>query len=204
VAFAVLFGIIVAASLAAGAVRRRQIADFVASDRPMARWTYTPQESARIRAERWDGERGDWRLQFGCLTGLFGLVGVLVGLLGFLSGELNPIVPVAAGVATGAAVGSVVAVADYAGGRAERSLSTPIAVALGVGEFLYDGEYFCERGAEYVIESMHLEDGARPALVIETWSHPWFQRTPREQQWAFPVPPERLDDVRRLVETTRA
>ena len=196
-----LLGIVFVAILAAGIVRRRQIAGFAGSDRPMVGWTYAPEEVARIRAERWEDERADWRLQFGCLTGLFGIVGVLVGIMGYFSGELDPLVATGTGLAFGATVGGVVAAANHAGARAERGATGPMAVALGIGEFTFDGEYFRERGAEHVIEAMRLEDGAMPDLVIETWSHPWYQRTPMEREWHIPVPSEHGDAVRRLVES---
>lgn len=205
-AFAAFFAIALVAILGAGVVRRRQIEGFLEGDRPMVRWTYTPQETARIRAERWDDERVDWKVQLGCLTGLFGLVGVLVGVMGYFSGELDPLIATGAGIAFGAAVGSVVAVANHAGARADQHATSPIGVALGVGEFTFDGEYFCERGAEHVIETMRLveatrdDDGATPDLIIETWSHPWYQRTPLEREWHIPVPAEQADAVRRLVE----
>ncbi len=200
-AFAALLGIVLAAILGAGAARRRRISGFVEGDRPVARWTYTPTDAARIRAERWEDERVDWKVQFGCLAALFGIVGVLVGIMGYLSGELDPLVATGVGVAFGAAVGGVVAAANHAGARAERGATGPMTVALGVGEFAFDGEYFCERGAEHVVEEMRLEDGATPDLVIETWSHPWYQRTPMEREWHIPVPPEQADAVRRLVES---
>ena len=205
-AFSVFLGVALAAILGAGAVRRRQIGAFLVGDRAMVRWTYTPEQTARIRAERWDDERVDWKVQFGCLTVLFGLVGVLVGVMGYLSGELNPLVAAGVGVAFGATVGGVVAAANHAGVRAERAATGPIDVALGIGEFTFDGEYFCEHGAEHVIESLRLDESARrddgvtPDLVIETWSHPWYQRTPMEREWHIPVPPERAEAVRRLVE----
>jgi len=199
-AFAALFGIILLAILGAESVRRRQVEAFVASDRPLVRWTYTPTQAKGIRAERWEEERSDWKVQLGCLTGLFGLVGVLVGLMGYFSGELDPLLAIAAGLAFGAMVGGVVAVANHAGARAERGAGGPMTVALGIGEFTFDGEYFRERGAEHVIETMRLEDDTSPTLVIETWSHPWYQRAPLEQEWHIPVPPKQVDAVRRLVE----
>ncbi len=198
--FAALFGIILLAILGAEGVRRRQVEAFVASDRPLLRWTYTPTQAKRIRAGRWEEERSDWKMQFGCLTGLFGLVGALVGVMGYFSGELDPLVATGAGLAFGAMVGGVVAVANHAGARAERGAGGPMMVALGIGEFAFDGEYFRERGAEHVIETMRLEEDTSPTLVIETWSRPWYQRTPLEQEWHIPVPKEQVDAVRRLVE----
>jgi hypothetical protein len=200
-ALAAFFGVMLLVILGAGIVRGREIADFVGGDRPMVRWTYTPDEAASIRAERWEEERADWKVQFGCLTGLFGIVGVLVGIMGYFSGELDPLIATGAGLAFGAAVGGVVALANHAGARAERGATGRVSVALGIGEFTFDGEYFRERGAEHVIERMRLEDGAVPDLVIETWSHPWYQRTPLEREWHIPVPSEQVDAVRRLVES---
>jgi len=198
-AFAALFGVMLVAIVWAGIVRQRQIADFVGGDRPLVRWTYTPDEATSIRAGRWEEERADWKVQFGCLTGLFGIVGVLVGVMGYFSGELDPLVATGVGLAFGAAVGGVVALANHAGANAGRGATGPASVALGIGEFVFDGEYFRERGAEHVIEGMRLEEGAVLDLVIETWSHPWYQRTSLEREWHILVPSEQVDGVRRLV-----
>lgn len=206
--FAALCSILLVAILAASALRRRQIQSFLAGDRPVVRWTYNPVETRRIRAERWQDERVDWKVQLGCLTGLFGLVGALVGVLGYFSGDLNPLAPLGIGVALGFIVGGAVAAANHAGALAERAAAGPLVVALGVGEFVFDGDYFRERGAEHVIESVRLsetargDDGTGSDLVIETWSHPWYQRVPVERAWHIAVPPEQVDAVRRLVEVT--
>lgn len=200
---AVVLSIVLVVILGARALQRRQLRAFVASKRSRVRWAYTPQEAARIRAARWDEERADWRLQLFCLTGFAGMVGALVGLIGYLSGALDPLVPIGVGLGLGAVVGGAVAAANYAGARAERAASGPMDVVLGIDAFAVDGSYFQERGAEHVIEAIHLEEGGSPRLIIETWSHPWYQRAPLERVWHIPVPPGQIDAVRDFVEAVR-
>jgi len=75
-----LFGLILLIVWLKGLAQVRQIEAFLASDRPLIRWTYTPAEWQEIKEVKWQEEKGDWKVQWGCLTALFGLAGLLAGL----------------------------------------------------------------------------------------------------------------------------
>ncbi|HUX76594.1 MAG TPA: hypothetical protein VMY40_08160, partial [Anaerolineae bacterium] len=104
---------------------------------------------------KWEDEKGDWRITWGCLTGLFGLVGLLVGLaLAARETSFSPpildaiieIVPggligVALGALVGAAIGLAVAGGNYLALRRMHGRSAPGQVALGATEFYANGEY---------------------------------------------------------------
>ena len=75
----ILFAIAWAVSWLAGKRRIRQIRAFLTSTRPLLRWTYTPEEWRELKEAGWQDTKGDWMTQLGCLTFLFGLIGLLIG-----------------------------------------------------------------------------------------------------------------------------
>ena len=81
-----------------GQIVIRQIEAFLASDRPLLRWTYTSAEWQEIQERQWAEDKEDWKLQLGGLTFIFGLVGLLVGLMG-MGNSLNPFVTTPIGLA---------------------------------------------------------------------------------------------------------
>lgn len=57
----------------------RQIRDFLESDRPQVRWTYTPEEWAALRESHRQEAQETRQLPVGCLAFLLGVAGLLVG-----------------------------------------------------------------------------------------------------------------------------
>ncbi len=67
-----------------GARKVKKIRRFLASDRPLIRWTYSTVEWKRIKELDWNEQRQDWKLQWGCMGLLIaaagGLTGAMLGL----------------------------------------------------------------------------------------------------------------------------
>jgi hypothetical protein len=74
-----LVRLVAAVVWAMGQMAIGRIADFLASDRSLLRWTYSEEEWGEMRAASWREAQSEWKVQFGCLTALFGSVGLLVG-----------------------------------------------------------------------------------------------------------------------------
>jgi hypothetical protein len=181
-----------------GQIKARQMNAFLHSARPLLRWSYTPEEWRPIRETRWQEEREDWRVQLGCLTLLFGVVGLLTGLLiGAEEGLMEAIEGSMAGTLLGGAVGGLiggaVAGGNHLAARKAYRQATPEEVALAPHEILANGEYFKGDGTYRYIQRAHLEPGSPPRLVVKTWSP--RLRGSSEEEWVIVVPPRLAEEV---------
>jgi hypothetical protein len=205
----VLFGLLLLIVWLLGELQRRRIVAFLASDRPLVRWTYTSAEWREIMDVKWEDEKGDWRTMWGCLTGLFGLVGLLVG-LALAAGETSfsppildaiiEIVPggligMALGALVGAAIGLAVAGGNYLALRRMHGRSAPGQVALGATEFYANGEYHRANG--YIIRRVDFQRGTPAILTISTYI-PRFRRPP-EEEWVIVVPRRMVELVQEVI-----
>jgi hypothetical protein len=184
-----------------GQIVIRQIEAFLASDRPLLRWTYTPAEWQEIQDRRWAEDKEDWKLQLGGLTFIFGLVGLLVGLMGMGNG-LNPFVTTPIGLAFGLSVGVVVAGGSHLAARQAYLGDEPCQVVLAVGEFFYGGQYFRASGDRKRIESVEFKRGHPSELVLNTYS--WNIRSSTEDEWDISVPPRLTDQVEAILPSLQA
>ncbi|MEZ4527617.1 MAG: hypothetical protein R2941_16990 [Desulfobacterales bacterium] len=186
-------------------IRRNLIAsrmkDFLGSNRVLVQWSYSSEEWKQMREDIWQEEKGDWRIQLGCLTVLFGVVGLLTGgmigadeggaeaLIGALTGFL-------AGLAPGAVIGTVVSRINLLISRRAHADRIPAHVALGHQEILFNDEYFRGNGISRYLQNVRFGRGEQAdELTFNIW---WPQiRTDPEKEWTIPVP----DHMRQQVES---
>ena len=205
----VLFGLLLLVTWLLGELQRRRIVAFLASDRPLVRWTYTSAEWREIMDVKWEDEKGDWKTMGGCLTGLFALVGLLVG-LAIAAGEtsLSPpsldavvevvsggLIGLALGIIVGAAIGLAVAGGNYFALRTMHGRSVPGQVALAPTEFYANGEYFGTNSG--VIQGVDFQPGTPAILTITTYT--WRFRRPPEDEWVIIVPRRMVEQVQEVI-----
>jgi hypothetical protein len=172
---------------------------FLASSRPVVRWTYSEAEWAAIREVAWEDERDDWRAQWGCLAALVALVGALTGAMigldeSLLQGLGSGFLGLLAGGAVGAALGAAVGLSNrWAVRRAHRQLD-PESVALAPGEVYALGSYFRGQGDRSAIEKAELLPGEPTTLRLEIRVPP-RPRGPRVEEWLITVPADQIEDV---------
>jgi len=204
-----LFGLILLIVWLNGLAQVRQIEAFLASDRPLIRWTYTPAEWQEIKEVKWQEEKGDWKVQWGCLTILLGLAGLLAGL--FIAADdissslftLEAAIELATGALGGAAIGAlgggvigaVVAGGNYLGARNDYRQPTPGHVALAPKEFYANDGYFKANGN--AITRVELTRGKPTILTIVTYTS--RVRGPREEEWEIVVPRRLVSEVEAVV-----
>jgi hypothetical protein len=185
-----------------GVVKVRRIRDFLASDRPLLRWAYTPAEWRAIREAEWQEEKSDWRIQLGCLSALLGLAGLLTGaLIGLDEGALEAVagglLGGALGAAVGGTIGGAIAGSNYLAGRWEYAQNEPGRVALAQDEVYANGDYFRGNMRNSGVQRAEMLPGSPPMLRIEILAPP-RPRTSREQEWLVPIPARLRDDVERI------
>jgi len=193
------FGLLTLIVWLLGVRQLRQIRAFLASERPLLRWDYTPEEWRTLKEAVWQEQQGDWRLQFGCLTFLFGLVGLLVGGMlgaeeGFseaVSGGLSGLMLGATG---GAMLGAVVATGNYLAARSAYRQPEPDPVALAPHEIYANGAYFRGNGVHSYIQKAELQRGDPSVLRLELRMPP-RPRMPDEEEWQIIVPPRMIEAV---------
>jgi hypothetical protein len=172
----------------------QRAAAFLAGDRPLVRWTYSRQEWERLMGAGLAEEGGDWKVQFGCLTVLFGIAGALTGVLiganeslgrAILGGVLGAL----GGGAAGGVIGAVVAGSQHLAMLRAYARSTPGEVALGRDEVYAFGNYFKGNGSTSYVRRVTLHNDAPVRLHIEIQLPP-RARGPVEAAWMLPVPPQ--------------
>ncbi len=180
----------------------RRIKRFLESDRSLVRWTYSSAEWKQIRESRWQEERGDWKIQFGCLTVLLALAGLLTGVLvGVEEGVLQAVGTGGVGLFIGGLVGGgialVVAGSNYWSARLAHTQSEPGQIALGVDEIYANGNYFKGDGSSSIIQEAKIQRGNPTTLELQILFPP-RPRLDREEQWSIVVPTqwvERVEEV---------
>ncbi|MBN1667126.1 MAG: hypothetical protein JW862_08550 [Anaerolineales bacterium] len=182
-----------------GAIHSRQSAGFLASERPLIRWTYTIGEWQEFKEHIWQQEHADWKVQWGCLTVLLALSGLLAGVMigleqGALSILSNGLLGVLAGGLAGFIIGALVAGGNYWGARQAYRDSNPGQVALGVGEIYANGAYFKAASGKRFIRKAQIHPG-RPAVLEFELVFPPRPRMPLEEQWLIPVPARSVEQL---------
>jgi hypothetical protein len=86
-AFAALWILVLVITWLMGLRQMSLVRRFLASDRPLVRWTYTFPEWEALKEARKEETQGDWKLALGGLTVIMALAGGLTGaLIGFDEG----------------------------------------------------------------------------------------------------------------------
>ncbi len=156
--------------------------------RALVQWSYSEEEWKIMRETLWQEEKGDWRVQLGCLTFLFALVGLLTGGMigadeGIPEALAGAVIGLLAGLIPGAVIGAVVSRVNHLIRRRNYADPLPAHVALGVQEVLFNDEYFRAGGRIRYIQKAELSGGE---LILSLW---WPQiRTDPEKEWRIPVP----------------
>lgn len=189
-------------------IRRTRIAsrmkDFLSSGRVLVQWSYSPEEWRQIRESVWQEEKGDWRIQLGCLTVLFGIVGLLTGVMigadeGFAEAVNGGLIGLVSGLAPGAVIGTVVSRINLIISRRAYADNVPARVALGHQEILFNDEYFRGNGISRYIQNAQFGKGEQASeLIISIW---WPQiRTEPEKEWTIPVPQHMRQEVESVLD----
>lgn len=199
---------LLACSLAALWVQQRwtmrRASEFLNSDRPFIRWTYTLDEWLPIQQAEEEEQAAGLVPLFGMAL-LLGLAGLLVGLLALAEGEmddwLNPVVSPIIGALIGALIGGSIVVANWLGSRNRRGYDTPGIVALGRDELLYDGDYFRANGTMTYIEHVELTRDNPPLLIVRFYKP--VIRGDSEHEWQIIVPARLYDRVQAILPRIR-
>jgi hypothetical protein len=176
---------------------------FLESKRPLVHWEYSQVEWQQIKEVIWQEERGDWRIQWGCLTFLLALAGALTGVLIGLEGGLMSMfasggIGLLLGGMVGSTIGALVAAGNYLGSRQAYLRHEPGQVALGRDEIFVSGDYFKGDGVNKYIQSALLQSG-NPILLEIQLVFPPRPRMPRQEQWLIPVPSQWVERVEEIL-----
>lgn len=198
-----IFGLMWLSIWLLGWLQVRRSAAFLASERPLLRWTYSAAEWQQFKEAIWQDEKEDWKVQLGCLTILLALAGLLTGvMIGLDEGGLEAVVNGAIGALLGGLVGFVlgalVAGGNYWGARQAYRQPQPGQVALGVGEIYANGAYFRADGVKYFVQAADLQRG-NPSTLQFQLIFPPRPRMPLDEQWLLPVPAPVVDDVEEIL-----
>jgi hypothetical protein len=191
-----------------GKVQVRRSKSFLASNRPLVRWVYTYEEWREIKEIVWQDEQNDWRIQLGCLTFLFGLVGLLVGMAlraeeGFTEAVASGLVGAVWGIMAGGAIGAMVAGGNYLAARLEYLQPGPDQVALAPNEIYANGDYFRGDGYSSYIRRVELHPGSPTVLHIEM-RVPYRRRTSNVEEWFVAVPGRVVEAVETTIPSLAA
>lgn len=174
--------------------------EFLASSRPILRWTYNPAEWKQITDARWEDEKDDWKLQLFGLAFIFWLVGSLVGILGMLdgSGDINPLAATAVGFIFGLALGIPIAAGSHLALRWGYHHTNPTA-AVGAAELYYNNQYFKADGQKsHITKAAFVKEGATAKLVVGTYSTRTFQKSACGE-WEIPIPEAMAADAEAIL-----
>ena len=203
VSFLALFGVITLVVWIWGQTQMRRAAAFLASDRPLVRWTYSPFEWERLKEAAWAEEGGDWKIQLGCLTVLFAITGLITGILiGADEGVGEAIAGAALGLVGGGVFGGIIGAAvaggNHLGVRRARAQAEPGEVALGRDEVYALGNHFKGNGKSSYVRRVTLHHDAPARLHVEIQLPPRV-RGPVEAAWMLPVPPHKIEAVEEVL-----
>ena len=181
----------------------RRARNFLQSDRPLVRWTYSQAEWDQLKESLWQEEKGDWKVQWGCLTVLLALTGLLTGVMlgwedGFpeilISGSLGLVL----GGLAGATLGMLVAGGNHLGARQSYQQGRPGQVALGKDEIYASDDYFKGDGRTSYFKDLTLLRG-NPDILELLIVFPPRPRMPLEEDWRIPVPAKWVDQVEEIL-----
>jgi hypothetical protein len=193
---AALFGVISILVALAGERQVRQIRDFLDSDRPQVRWTYTLEEWDALRESAWQEANQERFLPLGGLAFLLGLAGLLAG--GAIGADdarysldwweklleigVAGLLGALAGAAIGAALGAIVTLGNWQTARQAYRQTQPGAVALSAQEIYALGQY---ANLTDTLQKVTWET-APPARLLITFTR-WQTRRSAET-WEILVP----------------
>ena len=191
-----------------GLYQIRKIKAFLESDRPLLRWTYSEAEWKQYKEIVWQGETGDWKVQFGCLTFLLALAGMLTGLLvgldgGFLEAARVSFIGLLLGGLFGAALGVLVAGGNFWGARQAYRQKEPGQVVLGSNEIYANYDYFRGNGRNSFIREATIKRGNPNTLEVELIVPP-RPRVSTEQQWSIMIPSQWVERVEEILPGLKA
>lgn len=201
--FTLIFGLITVIIEIIGALQVRRIKNFLASERPLVRWTYSSAEWTQIKDIIWQDQRNDWTIQFGCLTALLALAGLLSGLMvgaedGFIPALSGGFIGLLAGALAGGIIGALVAGGNHLAAILVRRDDKPQIVALGVNEIYANGQYFKGDGVRSYIQAGNLLRGTPTLLEIQIKMPPRV-RMPEEETWQIPVSSAWIQKVEEII-----
>jgi hypothetical protein len=201
--FLAFFGLLWLGVWLAGAIQARRARAFLASDRPLLRWSYSAGEWQQLKETLWQEEKGDWKIQWGCLALLLALAGLLTGLMigldeGGLAIALDGVFGLILGGLAGAVIGALVAGGNWLGARQAYRRAEPGMVALAPNEIFASDDYFRGDGVNGYILEAALRPG-RPATLEFQLVVPPRPRMPREEQWIIPVPNHLVEKVEEIL-----
>lgn len=201
--FLAFFGLIWLVIWLLGWLQIRRAAEFLASERPLVRWTYSTAEWQQFKEVIWQEERADWKVQLGCITILLAIAGLLTGaMLGWEAGVLqtvgNGLLGTLLGGLAGFLIGALVAGGNYWGARQAYRQAQPGQVALGPGEIYANDAYFKADGVRWFVRGVEIQRGS-PARLEFQLEFPPRPRMPLEEQWVIPLPDEWVEDVEKIL-----
>jgi hypothetical protein len=201
--FFVVFGLIFIIVWLLGISQMRRARAFLASDRPLVSWTYSAVEWQQLKENLWQEEKGDWKVQWGCLTLLLALAGLLTGIMlglgnDFLELIVNSLIGLVLGGLFGGAIGALVAGGNYWGARKTYQRSEPGQVAIGPNEIYASDDYFKGDGVISYIQEAKIQRGNPITLELQLVFPP-RPRMPIEEQWTIPVPPQWVAQVEEIL-----
>jgi hypothetical protein len=202
-----LFGIISVIIFFWGQLQIGKIRDFLNSERPQVRWTYTQAEWDVQQEARWQEAREQLFLPLGCLAFLFGIAGLLVGgalaadqvssssldLEEWLTIALGGVAGALAGGLAGALMGGVVTLGNWLAAWQSYRQIEPGAVALNEQEIYALGRYVKIDGGSTRLVQVEWERGF-PTKLLLTISTAQPRRR-REELWDIVVPERVLAQV---------
>jgi hypothetical protein len=205
-----LFGAISIIAALWGERQVQQIQNFLDSDRPQVRWTYTAEEWAALRETRWQEAQEYRLLPMGCLAFLLGIAGLLVG--GALGANNTPfsaydwetlleigmsgVAGALVGGLAGGLIGGVVTLGNWQTARQNYRREEPEEVALSKREIYAAGQYVKMDGDSTELTQVEWEQGHPMRLLLTT-----SRRFPRrsEETWDIVVPERVLAQVEAVV-----
>lgn len=200
--FFAFFGLLLVIIWILGIRQMRRAKAFLESERVLVSWTYSTAEWQQLKETLWQEEKGDWKVQFGCLAFLLGLAGLLTGIMlgwqdGLLAVLTQGLVGLMVGGLAGSTLGVLVAGSNYWSARRAHGNPEPGLVALGVNEIYASDDYFKGDGMNSYIREAKLVRDKTVTLVLELVFPP-RPRMPSEEQWSILVPSqwvERVEEV---------
>ena len=165
----------------------------------MVRWVYSPAEWQQIKEKAWQEASNDWKLQWGCLTILLALAGLLTGGMigsddGFLPAIGAALLGSGAGALSGGLIGGIVAAGNHWAARKTYRDPEPGQVALGPGEIFASDDYFRGNGVNGYIQGAKIHYGNPATLECQLVFPPRVRRDP-EETWSIVIPAASLEAV---------
>jgi hypothetical protein len=202
-----IFSLVMVITWLVGRVTAGKLKEFVASSRPLLRWTHDLEEWRQVIEVDWQENKGYWKVQLGCLTFIFGLTGLLTGgMIGFDEGLVEAVaggmIGALAGAMVGATIGAVVAGGNYLATRRAYTQTDPGQVILGPDEIFANGDYFRADGDERRLLSANFDPDDPATLVIMTQA-PTLRGRLVEQEWRIFIPHRLHEEVEAVLPRLR-